>query len=443
MSITVSGTAPAPVDEVFAWHERPGALTRLLPPWQPVRVRSEAADLRSGTAEMVLPGGLVWAARHCDYEAGRQFVDELTSLPLRWRHEHRFSAESATTTRVADHVDTPVPERLLRPMFAYRYRELAADLIAHQTFGAAPLTVAITGGSGMIGTALAAFLSTGGHRVIRLVRGTPTRPDERRWEPDSPDPELFAGVDALVHLAGASIGGRMTEERKRNAYDSRVGPTRRLAELAAATNLPAFISASAIGFYGFDRGDEVLDEAAQRGDGFLADLVWDWEAATGPAERAGCRVVRVRTGIVLSPRGGVLRLLYPLYAAGLGGPLGDGTHWMSWIGLDDLLDIYLRALTRPDLAGSVNAVAPEPLRYRDFSQTLGHVLHRPAILPVPAFAPRLLLGTDGARELAFASQRVRPTRLRAAGHTFRTPELTDALAHLLGRSTDLEPRERA
>jgi hypothetical protein len=443
MSITVSGIAPAAVDEVFAWHERRGALTRLAPPWQPVRVRSEAADLRAGTAELALPGGITWKARHSDYEPERQFADELTSLPLRWRHEHRFSALSATTTRVVDHVDTPVPARLLRSMFAYRHRQLAADLIAHQAFGPAPLTVAITGGSGMVGTALAAFLSTGGHRVIRLVRGTPAGPDERQWRPDDPDPELLAGVDAVVHLAGASIGGRLTGQRKRNAYDSRVAPTRRLAELAATSGLPVFVTASAIGFYGFDRGDEVIDESAGRGDGFLADLVTDWEAATGPAEKAGCRVVRVRTGIVLSPRGGVLRLLYPLYVAGLGGPLGDGMHWMSWIGLDDLLDVYLHALVEPELAGPVNAVAPEPLRYRDFSRVLGRVLHRPAILPVPAFGPRLLLGADGARELAFASQRVRPARLRAAKHTFRTPELADALAHVLGRSGDFQPRERA
>ena len=220
-----------------------------------------------------------------------------------------------------------------------------------------------------------------------------------------------------MHLAGASIAGRFTEAHKTAIRDSRIEPTRRLAEAAAdaADGPRTFVSASAIGIYGFDRGDAVLCEESVRGDGFLADVVADWEAATEPAAEAGLRVVTVRTGIVQSARGGTLRLFRPLFAAGLGGRLGDGRQWLSWIGLDDLLDVYYRALYDTALTGPVNAVAPEPVRNADYTKALGRVLHRPAVLPVPSFGPRLLLGEQGARELAEANQRVVPTKLRDVG----------------------------
>jgi uncharacterized protein (TIGR01777 family) len=194
----------------------------------------------------------------------------------------------------------------------------------------------------------------------------------------------------------------------------------------------AFVAASAIGIYGPDRGDEVLTEDSARGEGFLADVVADWEDAARPAA-AGVRAVQVRTGIVQTPRGGMLRLLSPLFEAGLGGRLGSGKQWLAWIGLDDLLDIYLRAVLDPQLSGPVNAVAPEPVRNIDYTRTLAAVLRRPALLPVPGFGPRLLLGEEGAREIAQASQNVRPERLIGAGHQFRQPELEGALRHLFGR----------
>jgi len=241
-------------------------------------------------------------------------------------------------------------------------------------------------------------------------------------------------VDAVVHLAGVSIAGRFTPAHKRAVRDSRVGPTRRLAELAAATadGPQTFISASAIGYYGADRGDEILGEDSAPGNDFLASLVVDWEAATAPAAAAGLRVVQVRTGIVQTPRGGTLKLLFPLFEVGLGGRLGSGRQWLSWIGIDDLADVYLRVLVDAALSGPVNAVAPDPVRNLDYTRALGKVLRRPTIVPVPGFGPRLLLGAEGARELAEASQRVRPDALLAAGHTFRYPRLEPALRHLLG-----------
>lgn len=448
MGLVYSSVVDAPRDEVFAWHTRPGAFGRLAPPWAPLRLVSEAASLQDGRAELGLPGGLRWIAQHrADaYDPPRRFVDEISShglaslparLAVRWRHTHDFEDLGDGTTRVTDRVETPVPAAALRAMFIYRHRQLADDLTAHRAathHGLAPSTIAVTGSSGLVGSALTAFLTTGGHRVIRLVRHPATTGAERQWNPDDPHPELFAGVDAVIHLAGASIAGRFTEEHRRAVRDSRIEPTRRLAELAAETTdgPRVFVSASAVGYYGPDRGDEILTEDSDRGDGFLADVVANWEAALSTAEDAGIRVVKVRTGIVQSPSGGVLRLLRPLFAAGLGGRVGNGRQWFPWIGIDDLIDSYHRGLWDTGLSGPVNAAAPQPARNADYTRTLAHVLHRPAILPVPALGPRILLGDQGARELACASQRMTPARLTDAGHRFRHPDLDPALRHLLG-----------
>lgn len=445
MAHTFSCTVDAPLDEVFAWHARPGAIVRLTPPWLPVRVAAETASLRDGRAELALPGGLRWVARHdpAAYDPPRRFADELASLPLRvalpWRHIHEFTALTPSATQITDRVVTPLPAGFLRPVMGYRHHQLAGDLAAHQwarQLRSEPLTVAITGSSGLVGSALAALLTSGGHRVIRLVRRAPADDSERRWDPDDPDPGLLRGTSALVHLAGASIAGRFTAGHKRSIRASRITPTRRLAELAAATpGGPAvMVTASAIGYYGPRRGDELLTEDSPRGDGFLADVVAGWEAASAPAQDAGLRVVLVRTGIVQSPRGGTLRLLWPLAEVGAGGRLGGGYQWVSWIGIDDLTDIYYRALTDDTLAGPVNATAPHPVRNAGYARTLALVLRRPLQLPVPGLGPRLLLGAEGASELAGADQRVSPRRLLRDGHRFRHPELEPALRHLLGRA---------
>ena len=429
MGIEHESVIDHPLDDVWAWHARPGAMRRLVPPWQPMKVLAEAQSLADGRAVLGLPGGLRWVARHdpAGFDPPHRFVDALsadgpTSWPARvigrWRHTHEFSAVDGGT-RVHDRVDTTIPAAALRPTFVYRHRQLSDDLTAHRDAGAKPMVVAVSGASGLVGSALTAFLSTGGHTVTRLVRGT---------EPD------LSGVDAVVHLAGAPIAGRFTEAHKQAIRESRIEPTRRLAEAAAsADNGPrTFVCASAIGIYGFDRGDVQLSEDSARGDGFLADVVADWEAATAPASEAGLRVVQVRTGIVQSARGGTLRLMRPLFLAGLGGRLATGSQWLSWIGLDDLLDVYYRALYDTRLAGPVNAVAPAPVRNADYTNALAGVVPRPAVLPVPSLGPRLLLGSQGARELAEANQRVMPSKLESLGHRFRRPRIADALAHELG-----------
>lgn len=431
---------PHDVGTVFAWHRRPGAIVRLMPPWQPVRVVGEAADLADGEAVIALPAGRRWVARHLadEYRPEGRFVDEIANrpfgMPMVWRHEHEFVTEPGGTA-VIDTVTTNLPRRSLEAMFAYRHRQLTDDLAAHATGADTPrLTIAITGASGLVGSALAAFLSTGGHDVIRLVRREPSAPGERRWDPEMVDPRVFEGVDALVHLAGHGIAGRFTDAHRARVRDSRVEPTRRLAEAAALAGVRVMVSASAIGVYGADRADELLTEVSPPGDDFLAGVVVDWEEAALANASATLRVVAIRTGIVQSPRGGALRPLRLLWSTGLGGRIGSGQQWQAWIGIDDVVDIYHRALIDPRLEGVVNAVAPHPVRQREYAAALGRALHRPAKVPVPSFGPQLLLGREGARELALANQRVVPARLLHLGHRFRFPDIDRALEHLLGRN---------
>jgi uncharacterized protein (TIGR01777 family) len=443
MGFELSCRLDAPVEDVFAWHGRPGAIHRLLPPWQPVRVVEEAQSLADGRAVLAMPLGLRWVAEHQpdQYEPDRRFVDVLTTPVLRevlgWSHAHEFSPEAGGSTVLTDRVRTTLPSAVFGAMFAYRCRQLTGDLASHRLAGSmrpGPMTVAVSGSSGLIGSALSAMLSTGGHRVVRLVRGDPRGPDERRWDVQSPSPGLLQGVDAVVHLAGASIAGRFTPAHKRAISESRIDPTRALASASAASGVEVFVCASAIGYYGSDRGDELLTEDSGPGDGFLAGVVSEWESATEPAGAGGTRVVLVRTGIVQTPRGGALRLQRPLFEIGAGGRLGSGRQWLAWIGIDDLLDIYLRALVDPSLRGAINAAAPQPVRNSEYAATLARVLRRPALIPVPGLGPRVLLGDEGAREIAEASQRVVPARLEAAGHRFRHPDLESALRHLLGRT---------
>jgi len=305
-----------------------------------------------------------------------------------------------------------------------------------------PRTIAISGASGLVGTALARALQSGGHRVVRLVRRPPGA-DEVRWDPagGTIDAAGLEGVDGVVHLAGESIAdGRWTSARKRRIRDSRVEGTRLLAgALGRLARKPAvLVSASAIGIYG-DRGDEELDEASAPGRGFLADVGRAWEAATADAATAGIRVVLPRLGIVLAPDGGALAKMLPPFRLGLGGPLGPGTQWMSWITLEDTVRVLLAALERPALSGPVNATAPAPVTNAEFTRLLAAAVHRPAIFPVPALALEVLFG-EMAREALLASQRVIPRRLTAAGFVFEDPVLGPALRRIVSHPSSVVSR---
>ena len=298
------------------------------------------------------------------------------------------------------------------------------------------MKVAITGASGLLGSALVPFLTTGGHEVVRLVRRAPRAKDEVRWDPEAGEIDAAAleGVDAVVNLSGENIaGGRWTDARKALLRSNRLGPTHLLAKTLAGLNRKprVFVSASAIGYYG-SRGDTWVTEKDAPADDFLSRLSVEWEKAAEPASNAGIRVVHPRIGIVLSPAGGALGKMLLPFKAGLGGVLGPGTQHMSWIAMDDLLGVVHHLLDRDDLAGPVNATAPEAVTNAVFTKTLGRVLGRPTVAPVPAFALRLALG-EMADATLLASTRVRPERLLASGYRFRFPELESALRHVLGR----------
>ncbi len=295
------------------------------------------------------------------------------------------------------------------------------------------MRVIISGASGLIGSALSTALRGGGHDVVHLVRRTAST-GEIQWDPAAGvlAADGLDGADAVVHLAGAGIGDhRWTDEYKRELVDSRVKSTTLLATtIAASSNRPpVLLSGSAIGYYGESDGRD-LDEQSPAGAGFLADLCVQWEAATAAAEAADTRVVHLRTGIVLTPKGGALKKMLPLFKLFLGGRFGKGTQWQSWVSLDDEVGAIIHLLTA-DVRGAVNLTAPTPVTNSAFTTTLGRVLHRPTILPVPSFGPKLLLGGELANALLFTGQKVLPKVLQASGYPFRHAQLEEALTDLL------------
>lgn len=302
------------------------------------------------------------------------------------------------------------------------------------------MRIAVTGAGGFIGRPLVARLAAAGHDVRRLVRRRAAAGDEIAWDPAAGEIDLaaLAGVHAVVHLGGESIAeGRWTAKRRALIRDSRVGPTRLLAEaLATLEPRPAvFVAASAVGIYG-DRGEEWLDESSPAGTGFLAEVAREWEGAAAPAARAGIRVVHPRTGLVLAPHGGALAAMLPIFRLGLGGPLGSGRQWWSWITLEDAVGAIAHALAHDGVHGPCNLVAPAPARCAELARALGRSLGRPAVLPAPAFALRLLLGAGQADELLLASARVQPAVLERTGFAFTGPDLDAALAGMLRKGRD-------
>ena len=483
---------PHPRAEVFAWHTRPGGFVRLTSPGMAEVVSGPTDGIQVGSElrlrisspvvagllpDVGLPGRpsgpvvVPWVVRHVELVDGERFVDEQVSGPLRlWRHEHLFSDAPGGGTTLVDRVTWEPPiglahgliERRLERLFDFRERQLRADLALHARLAAAPAHVVVTGASGLIGRQLCALLTTGGHAVTRLVRSEKVGPGEASWDPahGRVDAAALRRADAVVHLAGASIGGRFTRHHKDAVLSSRVDGTRTLAGALAATDMPrTLVQASAIGIYGPRRPGELLTEDSAPGPdatswrrdadfgaseavwgdqppesysaGFLAHVVRTWEATAVPALEAGVRTVFLRTGIVLSAGGGALLPQLPLFYLGAGGRLTAPDAWTSWITLDDMARAYVHALFTPALEGPVNAVAPHPVTAEVFARTLGRTLRRPAALPTPGFGPALVLGREGKSELIDTDQRVSSERLAASGFVWAQPTIKDAFAHIL------------
>jgi uncharacterized protein (TIGR01777 family) len=298
------------------------------------------------------------------------------------------------------------------------------------------MNILITGASGLIGTTLTNALTNRNATIYRLVRRPPQNALEITWHPDKGHLDVAAlpQLDAVVHLAGENIaGGRWTATRKRRILDSRVNGTHLLSQTLANLSHPphTLISASAMGYYGH-RADEILTENSAQGRGFLPEVCQAWENAAQPAINAGIRTVFPRIGIVLTPDGGALGKMLLPFKLGLGGVIGSGTQYMSWISVDDLINIILYAIDTPTLSGPINAVSPTPITNRSFTKTLGHVLHRPTLFPLPAFAARLVLG-EMADALLLSSIRVLPAKLQASKFTFTHPTLEPTLRNLLNK----------
>jgi len=450
-----SVTVPVGPEEAFAWHDRAGALERLIPPWERVEVLERSGGIADGARVVVRihqgPVSLRWVARHRDYQPSRRFVDEKVEGPFaRWVHSHLFDPEGPASCRVTDRIELtppggpagrlagPLALRRIERMLAYRHEVLAADLAAHAQYRDRPrLVIAVTGAGGLLGRTLVPFLTTGGHRVVVITR-RPQGDHEVGWDPVAGriDGSRLDGIDAVIHLAGEPIGVRWTPARKRRIRDSRVLGTRLLAETLARLPRPprVLVSASGIGIYG-NRGDVILTEASPSTDApqdFLVEVAREWEAAADAATAAGIRVVATRFGMILSPAGGALQRMLTPFRLGVGGPLGSGRQWVSWAAIDDVVGAVHHALMTDGLAGPINVCTPEPVTSRVLAETLGRVLGRPAVLPAPAPALRLLFG-EMADTALLGSQRAVPTRLLESGYRFRYPMLEPALRFLLGR----------
>jgi uncharacterized protein (TIGR01777 family) len=404
-ALIVHSQLPVPASEVEPWFARPGAGDRLAPPWDPpaaIRVVSREVSAAG-------PGALL-----------REQVEQEPIL-------------------LGKLLGNPT-QRLIRQL-AYRHRQLRRDLARHARAAAAgggQLTIAVTGASGFVGQALCAFLTSGGHRVRRMVRirpGRVMRPGDVRWDPETGEIDVaaLAGTDAAIHLAGENIGaGRWTAERKRRIRESRVKGTTLLATtLAGLTPLPrVLISASAFGIYG-TKPTGAVDETAPTGDDFLAEVADAWEKSTAPAADAGIRVGLSRFANILDPRGGALAKMLPIYKAGLGGRLGSGEQPFPWVALDDVVGAIHQGLFDRTLVGPFNVVAPESVTNAKFNEALARTLGRPAVAPVPAFALKVAFGELAAALLG--GPRVLPARLEQAGFAFGHPTLGHALEEMLGR----------
>ena len=440
--------------DLFKWHTRAGAFERLTPPWEDVAVLEKTDGLEDGSRVVIRTKiGLVpmtWLIEHRDYREEKQFCDIQIKGPFKhWEHTHTFVPDGPNACFLEDNVKFALPMgtlgeifgnelviRRLETLFEYRHGTLMKDIKMHKKYGVTSMKILITGSTGLIGSSLIPFLTTGGHRVIRLRRDkSKIGENDLYWNPEKGeiDTSKLEELDAVVHLSGENVACRWTDEKKAEIEESRVKSTRLLSNSLSKLKKkpPVLVCASAIGFYG-NRDDEILTEDSQAGKGFLADVSRKWEAATAVARKVGIRVVNLRLGVVLSPRGGALEKMLLPFRVGLGGRVGSGHQWISWISIHDVIGAIYHAINDDSIVGPVNAVSPKPVTNLEFTKTLGNVLKRPTFFSVPSLLLRVLVG-EMADETLLSSARVMPSKLLSSGYEFQFSELETSLRNLLGK----------
>ena len=448
--IEFSALMPCDSEFLYRWHTMPRAINRLTPPWENVKVIEHPSSIANDEKVHVKLEGLIdWKLRILDLEEGKSFSDTQVTGPFSsWTHKHSMQTINGKSSLLVERINFKLPifnsllnglftKIKLKPLFDYRFRTMFNDIQMHyKNKDIKPMKILITGSSGLVGSSLVDFLSSGGHQVSKLVRHATNKEDEVYWdtEKNEIDLEKLEGFDVIVHLAGENIANkRWSDKQKEKIARSRVDGTNFITEALLKLSSPpsTFICASAIGFYG-DRNDELCDEKSAVGEGFLAETCEQWEQASKGLEEKNIRVVNTRFGIILDPRSGALAKMLPLFKLGAGGDLGDGKQWMSWIALDDVLGVILHCMTNENIFGPVNTVSPNPVTNKEFTKILAKVLRRLAIFPAPGFALKLALG-EMADALLLSSTKVEPLALKETGYDFAYPDLEDALRHMLGR----------
>ena len=443
-----------PVEMLFAWHARDGAISRLTPPWAPLKMISRSGlGIQKGVKVAfrisIFKIPMIWEAEHIDYQENKVFKDRQVKGPFsRWEHTHRFIADGKENSIMEDKLEFELPFGFLswpfygfarkefERMFSYRHRVLKYDLEHHvDTFKTKRIIV--SGASGTIGSILVPFLRTCGHEVIRLKRKRENLlKDELFWDPYKGilDLEKAGPIDAVINLNGIDISrGRWTKKQKKQILDSRTIPTRLLVEkMKALDHKPGvFISSSAIGFYG-ERGDKTLNETADMGDCFISRVCRLWEDASMDAQKAGIRTIQLRIGVVLTPAGGALARMELPFKTGCGVRLSHGRQYMSWISMDDAISGILYLLNHYRIKGPVNLTAPNPVTNKTFSKTLAGIFSKKVFFVLPRFVALALWGQMG-KETLLTSAKVRPEKLLNNGFLFQHETLFFALKDMLGR----------
>ena len=438
------------------WHEKPGAFGRIQPPWEKAKIVNKAKAIEDDLEEHIQiqmgPVKKMWIARYHNVIKGKQFCDFQVKGPFGyWDHRHIFRDNDDKGSRLVDEITYREPMGFLGRflagnmiynkldrMFRYRHEVTRLDLERHHQSSVKSKKILIAGGSGLVGSALEPLLKTLGHSVYILTR-KPLTENHIKWNPEKGeiDREKLHGFDAVINLAGRNVAAPWTKKIKKELTDSRLKSTELLVKTFSELEQKpeVFISSSGSSVYPLYDGIE-YDESGPMGEGFLPNLARSWEEKTAPLEKAGIRRVVLRIGIVLSPAGGAMKKMMTPFLFGLGGPFGKGDQYMSWIALDDLIDIIAFAIGDKRYSGVINAVSPQPVTNKEFCKTLAKVLHRPCFMKVPSFVLKAIPGGMG-KEIFLASNRVKPGKLLESKYQFRYSDLEQTFCHLLGLQSPL------